>query len=139
MKKILMIAALAFIGFSAKAQDVENHSRCDVEYRQVCINPITCTVTYPSGLSWNLIAASPTPPSTAPLTIASCGGGVVGFEVRYASSTGCNNTPITVVAGGSTSCPGTVVDGRMGACSCTTNMDGLDVTFDGSYLRIHGS
>lgn len=137
MKQLFLMALLFVCGYTAQAQFVANGSGCDVEYRQICIDPGTCTISYPST-TWISIPAT----SMVSLTITSCNPGeIVGFEVRYdAGSTGCTNTP-TIIQDQSAPpvpCPGVVQHGQMGFCPCSGNANGLDIHFNGLNLHIDG-
>lgn len=133
MKKILMMAALAFIGFTAKAQDVNNNTDCEVEVRQFCLDA-NCNKTYPGGGTWTTIGAN----THTTVGISSCSpGSIVGFEVQYASSTGCSNPAISVQdINFPALCPGIGHHVNMGACSCSGSPVGPDVHFTGAVLHI---
>lgn len=134
MKKILMMAALAFIGFTAKAQMVANNSGCDVEYRQFCVDPVTCAITYPNP-TWRLLA--PGNPPALLNTVSCSAGGVIGYEVRYASSTGCNYPSVFLydnIAPYHPPCPPIFLGQYLGSCSCSNNPDGVDVVYNDDTL-----
>lgn len=133
MKKILMMAALAFIGFTAKAQDLHNHTGCDVEFRPFCLNISTCAITYPTS-TWTNATYGPTP-----LPGASCGPGtIVGYEIRYAASSGCSNPPVRVIDGAAPPpCPVFPIE-EMGPCgNCTSSPNGFSVDFSGGVIQVH--
>ncbi len=134
MKHLLLVAIMAIASFTTKAQWVANASSCDIEYRQICIDLTTCTVSYPST-TWVSSPAN----SHLPLTILRCNPGeVVGYEVRYdAGSTGCTNTPVTVIDHnfGPSAC-GINAHEDMGTCACNVNPLGAHVHFNGTNLHI---
>lgn len=136
MKKILLMAALACIGFTAKAQDVLNSANCDVELRPFCLNITTCVISYPTPSVWTNAPFGPTP-----LPSASCGAGtVVGYEVRYAMNTGCSSNPsVLLIDAGMTPPPcGFFQPVTLGPCpDCTSSPDGFTVDFTNGVMHVY--
>lgn len=91
MKQFIMIAVLAMFSLNAKSQTSDqfvNGTNCDLEYRVICIDEVTCTHTV--ATTWKAVAANSTV-SLPLLTSGTCGAGTVqGYEVRFAPSTGCS-------------------------------------------------
>jgi len=93
MKRLFMIAALAVAAFTAKAHNFHNDSPCDVEFRVVCIDPLTCTVTSVAS-GWTVVTAG----GMAPLPAAACmPPDEMGYEVQYAGSSGCSGSGSVIV------------------------------------------
>jgi hypothetical protein len=96
MKQIIFLLSLLSMCITTHAQgNFINNTTCPLEYQIVCFNvsgaPTTCTPT-PSGV-WIPVGASsskplPTTPCTAPSE--------PGYIVRYAPSTGCSATNVTI-------------------------------------------
>lgn len=91
MKRLFMIAALAVAAFTAKAHNFHNDSPCDVEFRVVCIDPVTCTVTSISS-GWMTVPAF----SFVAIPPGCIAPDEVGYEVQYAASTGCAGPSVVV-------------------------------------------
>jgi hypothetical protein len=134
MKKLLLAAALAVAASGAQAQEFHNNTGCDLEYRQVCIDPLTCAVSYPST-TWNSAPAM----TITPLVLGVCTpGDAIGFEVRYASSTGCTNTPVIFHSHITPVSCGILGDVDMGSCSCTNVSNGIHLHHNGVNLHADG-
>jgi hypothetical protein len=133
MKRLIMIAAVAVAALSAKAHNFHNDSPCDVEFRVVCIDPITCTVTSVSS-GWMQVPAfsfvSIPPGCIAPDEI--------GYEVQYdAASTGCTSPSVIVKHD-----PGTYSTTNCGinnvtlpSCACNTNGVNVHVNPDNVHIQ----
>lgn len=132
MKQLLMIAALAIVSLSAKAQFVHNNTTCDIEYREVCIDvtgaPGGCTITGTGP--WISVPATtmswlPASGCTAPDEIA--------FEVRYdPATTGCSAS--IIVKQPFTACTAFPVNATLAPC-VPCNPNGLNI--HANHVNVH--
>lgn len=130
MKQLLIIAILAISAFTAKAQFAQNTSNCDVEFRELCISPMMCSISYTGpwvkvpigGTPVTLPGAGCTPPDEA------------AYEVRFDPSTGCTGSVIVKVG---MLCNAVYpMMALMPPCPCSPNPDGPNVHFNGLNLHI---
>ena len=133
MKQLLMIAVMAIVSLSAKAQFAHNGSACDVEYREVCIDvsgaPGGCSITNVGP--WISVPAFTmvwlTPSGCAPPD-------QVAFEVRYdPATTGCSAS--IIVKQPFTPCSAFPVNGSLGPCA-PCNPNGLNIHANPINLHI---
>ncbi len=131
MKQLLVAAILTLACFGAKAQtplDIFNNNGCEFEIRAICIDETApCSHTVVSG--WTTI---PVGPSVTPFNHPGCTGtGVMGYEVRYAGSSGCSAS-VFFSTNPATPCP-TYPNphNNPGPCSCGMNPNGADMDITG--------
>lgn len=134
MKQLLMIAVLATAAFSAKAHNFHNDSPCDVEFRVVCIDPTSCTVSSVSS-GWISVPAF----SAVPIPAGCIAPDEVGYEVQYdATSTGCVAPSVIVkhdIGPYSTTNCG-INNVALPSCSCNSSGNGVNVHVNPDNVHI---
>lgn len=134
MKRLFMIAALAVTAFAAKAHNFHNDSPCEVEFRLVCIDPLTCAVTG-AATGWILVPAFGVSPIPAGCTAPD----EIGYEVQYGPASGCAGTASVIVKHE----PGTYSSTNCGIsnvflppCACSSNPNGTMVHVNPDNVHI---
>lgn len=132
MKRLLLIALLGMTSSAVKAQYVHNDNGCDIEYREFCVDASgspTCKINYTTG--WITVSAN----TIDPLTTTCSFPDYQGFEVRYASTTGCTSQSVLIQLGAT--CTGIPWSDYLPGCSCNSGINpDIHVHFNGSNLHI---